>query len=311
MHMRGRGMVVLGTLALTLIYPVVARAQSAQITGVVRDATGGVMPGVTVEAASPALIEKVKSTVTDDAGQYRILDLRPGTYTVTFTLVGFGTVKREGIELTTNFTATVNGELKVGSVAETITVSGQSPVVDVQNVVQQSTLTRDVIEAVPTGKYYQNYAVLTPNITVRANVTNSNQDVGGSLGNVSAQMAVNASRTRDQQILLDGMNVTSAHVNSVSSFNPQDGNVEEFTILAGSNPAEAETGGVRINLVPREGGNTVKGSFFTNGMNRKFQSDNMDDELAAAGLKAPNKVKLQYDIAATLGGPIKRDKIWA
>ncbi|MBM3778247.1 MAG: TonB-dependent receptor [Acidimicrobiia bacterium] len=307
----GRRVIAAAGVALCLALPASAAAQAgAQIAGVVRDTTGGVLPGVTVEAASPALIERVRSVVTDDVGQYRLLDLRPGTYTVTFTLPGFATVRREGVELTTNFTATVNADLQVGDVAETITVSGQTPVVDVQNVTQQRTLTRDVLEAVPTGKYYQNYAVLTPGIIVRANVTNSNQDVGGSLGNVSAQMAIHGSRTRDQQILLDGMNVTSAHVNSVSSFNPQDGNVEEFTILAGSNPAEAETGGVRINLVPRDGSNQLRGAFFVNGMNRSLQADNMDDDLRTRGLRAPNKVKLQYDIATTLGGPIAPDKVW-
>src|SRR5436190_23080625 len=108
-------------------------ATTGSIAGVVRDATGAALPGVTVEAASPALIEKVRTVVTDGEGQYKIVDLRPGTYTVTFTLPGFSTVKREGIELTTGFTATVNGELKVGAVAETLTVTGASPVVDVHN----------------------------------------------------------------------------------------------------------------------------------------------------------------------------------
>src|SRR5881396_104898 len=106
---------------------------SGSIAGVVKDTSGAVMPGVTVEVASPALIEKVRSVVTDAQGQYKIVDLRPGTYTVTFTLPGFNVVKREGVELTSGFTAAVNAELRVGSVEETITVSGASPLVDVQN----------------------------------------------------------------------------------------------------------------------------------------------------------------------------------
>ena len=101
-------------------------AQSS-ITGVVKDTSGAVLPGVTVEAASPALIEKVRTAVTDGTGQYRIVDLRPGTYTVTFTLTGFSTVKREGLELPADFVATVNAELKVGALAETITVTGETP----------------------------------------------------------------------------------------------------------------------------------------------------------------------------------------
>ena len=128
--------------------PALAFAQSnSTIAGVVKDSSGAVLPGVTVEASSPALIEKVRTVVTDGAGQYKIVNLVPGVYTVTFTLTGFNTVKREGIELTSSFTATVNADMRVGSLEETITVSGESPTVDVQNVTQQQVMTRDVINA--------------------------------------------------------------------------------------------------------------------------------------------------------------------
>ena len=113
---------------LAVFAPVAAHAQSA-IGGTVKDATGAVLPGVTVEAASPVLIEKAKTVVTDAEGNYKIVDLRPGTYIVTFTLEGFTTIKREGLELPSNFTATVNAELKVGAIAEALTVTGSSPVV--------------------------------------------------------------------------------------------------------------------------------------------------------------------------------------
>ena len=143
---------VLMTLALLVLAVPVTFAQSGSgIAGVVKDSSGAVLPGVTVEAASPALIEKVRTVVTDGAGQYKIVDLVPGVYTVTFTLTGFNTVKREGIELTASFTATVNADLRVGSLQETITVSGETPTVDVQNVMQQRVMTRDVISAVPAG----------------------------------------------------------------------------------------------------------------------------------------------------------------
>src|SRR5688500_942171 len=125
-------------------------ADSASIAGVVRDASGAVLPGVTVEAASPALIEKVRSVVTDGQGLYRIVDLRPGLYTVTFTLPGFSTFRREGIELTTSFTATVNAELRVAGLKETITVTGETPVVDISNVQQQTTISRDLLDEIPT-----------------------------------------------------------------------------------------------------------------------------------------------------------------
>src|SRR5204862_5630662 len=132
-----------------LLLPATVWAQAA-ITGVVKDASGAILPGVTVEAASPALIEKVRSVVTDGTGQYRIVDLRPGTYTVTFGLTGFSTVKRDGIELSGSFVATVNADMKVGAVEETITVSGATPIVDVQSVRRQTTLSNETLTTVPT-----------------------------------------------------------------------------------------------------------------------------------------------------------------
>jgi hypothetical protein len=131
-------------LAWVVLLPGMASAQ-ATIAGVVRDASGGVLPGVTVEASSPALIEKVRSVVTDGTGQYRIVDLRPGTYSVTASLTGFTTVKREGIELSGAITATIPLELRVGSLQETITVTGETPVVDVQSVRRQTTLDNEIL----------------------------------------------------------------------------------------------------------------------------------------------------------------------
>src|SRR5689334_10066807 len=132
-----------GLAAGLILLPGLTFAQvNAGIAGLVKDSTGAVLPGVTVEASSPVLIEKSRTAVTDAAGQYKIVSLLPGTYTVTFTLSGFSVVKREGVELTTGFTATVNADLKVGTVEESITVTGQAPVVDVQNVKQQVVMTR-------------------------------------------------------------------------------------------------------------------------------------------------------------------------
>jgi hypothetical protein len=133
-------------IAFVVVAPAAAYAQGS-IVGLVKDASGAVLPGVTVEAASPALIEKMRSVVTDGTGQYRIESLRPGTYTVTFTLPGFSTVKREGIELTGTFVATVSADLRVGSIAETITVSGETPVVDVQSTTRQRVMDREILLA--------------------------------------------------------------------------------------------------------------------------------------------------------------------
>jgi hypothetical protein len=131
---------------------------SGAIAGLVKDASGAVIPGVTVEAASPALIEKIRTAVTDDHGEYKIVELRPGAYTVTFTLAGFGTVKHEGIELTAGTTVTVNADLRVGSLAETVTVSGASPIVDTHDVRSQNLLTRDNVDSLPTFRTIQGFA---------------------------------------------------------------------------------------------------------------------------------------------------------
>src|SRR5438445_10156623 len=149
-----RAGVALFALSLSSLFlmPVRLSAQAAGgIAGVVRDTSGAVMPGVTVEAASSALIERVRTVVTDTEGLYKIVDLRPGTYTITFTLEGFTSVRHEGIELTSAFTATVNAELRVGQLQETVTVSGQAPMVDIQNVVQERVLTRQVMDDIPVG----------------------------------------------------------------------------------------------------------------------------------------------------------------
>src|SRR5262245_28833602 len=147
---------------------------------------GRVLPGVTVEVSSPALIEKVRTAVSDSQGRYQVVDLRPGSYAVTFTLPGFSSVKREGIELTSGFTATVNAELRVGAIAETVTVSGASPVVDTQNVLQQTVLTRQVLDAIPATKTVQSHAALT----VGAAVPPNRQDVGGSTGEFTSAVAI-------------------------------------------------------------------------------------------------------------------------
>src|SRR3989454_10804446 len=178
---------------MALFWPNASGAQSVSggITGVARDATGAVLPGATVEAASPALIEKVRTAVTDGQGLYNIVDLRPGTYSVTVTLPGFSSVKREGIELPTGFTATINVELRVGAVAETITVSGASPVVDTHNVSQQSVMTRAVIDTIPTGRSFSNLAALIPGISTWTNL--GGQDSGGALGNDGQMLIIHGS----------------------------------------------------------------------------------------------------------------------
>jgi len=297
-----------------LLLPVLAWAQgSSGIAGVVRDTTGAVLPGVTVEASSPALIEKVRSVVTDDQGLYKIVDLRPGIYTVTFALTGFSTVKREALELTTGVTATVNADLRVGALEETVTVTGQSPVVDVQNVVQQQVLTTAVLETLPNAKSIQSLAALIPGLSADAGT--AAHDVGGTLGDIPTGVAIHGGRTTDQHILYDGMKTNN--VNTVGTgggnsqsifFNPAA--IQEISLEVGNLSIQSETGGVVINVIPKEGGNTLTASFLANGTNGSLQSDNLTDDLRARGVTAVSAIKNMFDLNGALGGPVVKDKLW-
>ena len=241
-----------------------AQTASGTIAGTVRDASGALIPGVTVEASSPALIEKVRSAVTDSQGLYRIVDLRPGTYTVTFTLPGFATFKRDGIELTTGFTAQVNADMKVGALAETITVSGEAPVVDIQNVRQQTTIARETLDAIPTTKRIGQYASIIPGATY----TNPTfQDVGGNQGE-GGQFGVHGQRGADLSTNVDGMNQNQQAL-GVFSFNSQ--SFQEVVVETGGMSAEAMSGGVQVNIIQKDGGNRFSGSFSTAYAGPKFQ----------------------------------------
>jgi hypothetical protein len=284
-----------------------AQVSTASISGVVRDATGAVLPGVTIEAASPALIERVRTAVTDDAGQYRIIELRPGTYTVTFTLEGFNTSRQEGLELTAGFTATVNGDLKVGSIAETVTVTGQTPVVDVQNTRATTVMSRPLLDALPTGGEFQDIVVLIPGVIGNRG---SDRNVGGQLGQTFGAMGVHGGSPRDQMFLLDGHTMDSGQTRGASNFQFSEGNYEEFVMDVAGQTAETPFGGIRINMVPREGSNQFRGTFMSNFTNTSLAANNITDELRRQGLGDPNNVKTLWRVTPTFGGPVARDRVW-
>jgi hypothetical protein len=284
-------------------------ATTAAIAGLVRDSTGAVLPGVTVEAASPALIEKVRTVVTDAQGEYRILDLRPGTYVVTFTLTGFGVVKREGLELNTGFTATVNAELKLGSIAETITVSGESPIVDTHNVRTQHVIPGETLNALPSAKTSNSIVALT----VGAWTSASAQDVGGNRGETGAHMAIHGGRQGDAKLLLDGMGYNHALGPSGGGYrfyNPNQAAAQEIVLEIGGISAESETAGIQMNMVPKDGGNTYRGDVYGNGTGPALQGTNLTDSLRTRGLAATPGVKSIYDVGGGIGGPIQKDRLW-
>jgi hypothetical protein len=187
--------------ATVVLVPSAVLAQGS-ITGSVRDTTGAVLPGVTVEASSPVLIERTRSVVTDSQGAYTIVDLRPGAYVVSFTLAGFSTAKREGIELTGTFTAIVNADLKVGAVSETITVSGESPVVDVVNAKQQTVLSKDSLASVPTARLYHSVATLVPGVSL-----SGTQDVGGIAGPTTVTFNMRGGPQNEGRLTVDGLSL--------------------------------------------------------------------------------------------------------
>ena len=295
-----------------ILLPSVAFAQGqGTITGVARDTSGAVLPGVTVEAASPALIEKVRSVVTDGSGQYRIIDLRPGSYTVTASLPGCTTVKREAVEIAGAFTAVINLDMRVGDLEETITVTGASPIVDVQSTRQQQVVGRDVIDAIPTARSHIAMAVLVPGIGAVSGTASANQDVGGARGDAQTALVAHGSRPSDQRVVLDGLATNNDSASGArTGYLPNMSSTQEIVIDVAAGGAENPTGGVRINVIPREGGNQFSGTTFFTAANRSFVSNNYTDELKARGFVTPSTLKSLFDFNPGVGGPIKRDKLW-
>jgi hypothetical protein len=254
-------------LLVLLLLPSSAQAQFAgAITGVVKDASGGVLPGVTVEAASPALIEKVRSVVTDDTGQYRIVDLRPGTYAVTSHAAGIQ--QRQARRHRADRLVCRHGErreLKVGALEETITVTGETPVVDVQSVKVQQTVSNDIIRAVPSSRSAGGIQALIPGMS-------SNGDSGGLTGGGGSAGSIHGGRGSDSRTYNDGLNIGWG-----GGGGGQWGNMvnvaaaQELVLSTSGGLGEAETSGVTLNAIPREGGNAFSGSFVTSGANSAMQ----------------------------------------
>ncbi len=288
---------------LVLLLPSAAHAQAA-ITGVVTDASGAVLPGATVEAASPVLIEKVRSVVSDGTGRYRIVDLRPGTYSVTVSLPGFSSVKREGIELSGNFVASVDAKLTVGTIQETITVSAESPIVDVQSTRSQQTLGRDVLSSIASSRNVGGIQSLIPGVQAAG-------DQGGLTGSMQGgATAIHGGRVNDSRIYADGINMGWAGTGGGGGQMPQVATAQEIVMtLAGGN-AEAETGGFVFNAIPRDGGNDFSGQFNYSGSGGSLQGSNYTQALKDVGLRAPFELINVYDVSGMYGGRIKRDKLW-
>jgi hypothetical protein len=235
----------------------------ATLTGTVRDASGGILPGVTVEATSPVLIEKVRTAVTDDTGQYRIVDLRPGTYTVTYTLPGFTTVKRDGVQLAGTQVVTIPIELTVGGVQETITVTGDTPVVDVQTARREVVLDSEAIQRIPAARAAGALLTATPGVSVDNNGVALSPTM--TFFNARSTAQVNSTFVAGEgRMAVSGYTVSAARSGGVSSYVYDTPNAEEVSVVVGGGLGESDIGGPVMNIIPRSGGNTFRGSAFVN-----------------------------------------------
>jgi hypothetical protein len=282
--------------------PASVLAQAA-IAGVVHDSTGAPMPGVIVTATSPALIEKTRRATTNSAGLYRIDDCRPGTYTVTFTAPGYRPYQRDGVELTGSATATVHAELTLGELNEAITVTAVAPAVDSHTSKREVTLSGDVVRSIPTIRTYNALLVLIPGV-----VTSTSDVVTGT---VTTSFPIHGGRANEGRVLVNGLNIGSPPAgNSAASYVVDLGHAEEVTFVTAGALGESETGGLVMNIVPRSGGNTMRGSVFASGTGAKFHSNNVTPALKARGVTAATPLTRTYDVTGSLGGAIRKDRAW-
>jgi Carboxypeptidase regulatory-like domain len=304
-----RPLAMTAAVAAVLLLSTSASAQSA-LAGVVRDSSGAVLPGVAVEASSPVLIEKSRSVVTDGTGQYRIVDLTPGIYTVTFTLAGFTTVKRERVELTGAGVTTISAELRVGAVAETVTVTGETPIVDVQTSTKREVvLPNSVVSSIPASRTYGNILALVPgvqSVTLDVNSTTSTTSTA-----VNFFFTSRGGRGNEGTVQIDGMNVGSAfNGGGVSSFGYDLANAQEIQVTVAGGLGETDRGGPAFNIIPKTGGNTFNGTGFVSTAGKWSQASNLDDYLRSVGITEPPGLIKNWDTNFALGGPIKRDRLW-
>ena len=331
--MRGVAKIFLAFAAMLVLLPAAAFAQEGQIAGSVRDTSDALMPGVTIEVTSPALIEKVRSATSDTNGQYRITNLPVGTYKVTFSLAGFKKEERDNVVLTSGFTAPVNAVLSVGQISEVVVVSGAAPVVDVQNAREVINLPGDVIKELPTTRNVNSLLKLTPGINsayrpgslqgvcVGGVGTFCNPGVDGfNVGDLGSATTPGGAPTVDTvnlqqgRVLVDGAVVNLGGGFPVGlggmtgGYTADIANAQEVNIKVSGALGESETGGSEINIVPRTGGNRYAGTYNTTYTNEKWFNTNNDKYPNIPAVFQP--VKFDYDVSGSFGGPIKRDKLW-
>ncbi len=298
--------------ALVLLFLIGSPAGAQTIAGVVTDPSGGVVPGVTVEARNTAQGQPPRTVVSDEGGRYRIVNLQPGTYTVTFTLDGFTPAARPGINLTSDFTATIDMQLRVGTQTDTITVTAESPLVDVQSSAAPQTVTREVLDVLPTSRSAESVGVLIPGVTLRASGGGTIQrDVGGTAS--MNQSPLQYRGTNDSVQVLTGLR--RVYLRPGPEFNgvvyPNDAAVQEISFGQGAEALDMGQSGMRINIVPKSGGNVAHGVLFGSYSRDSFQSQvNIDDRLRSLGFTQQVGLQKMWDVNPSVNGPIVRDRLW-
>ena len=304
-----RRIALLGLLC-ALAAPVAVFAQGT-FAGLVKDGSGAVLPGVTVEAQSPALIEGVRSAVTDGSGQYRIVDLRPGVYTLTFALPGFTSVRREGLEMAGSRVINIDAQMSVGGVQETITVTGETPIVDIQSTQRQRVIDDEIIAALPAGRSHYDLAALVPGLVGTQPGRVGWQDVGGTNNLQISTMVIHGGNFLDTKMAVNGLSSRNLLSSSwATNFIADTGTAAEWTMSYAGQGAESASSGVTMDMIPKTGGNRFSGSVFVTGANEDFQGTNFTPELQAKGLRAAGGLYRMYDINPSAGGPILKDKLW-
>jgi len=301
-----------------LLVPAAVYGQAA-IAGTVKDASGAVLPGVTIEASSDRLIERSRTAVTDGSGQYRIIDLPGGTYVVTFSLPAFQTVRRDDIELIGAFTATVDVELQPGNIAEVVTVTGAAPIVDVQSPRRQQTLDHEIINALPVSRSYFGLAALTPGLEIFGNA----QDAGGinagqvtsytGYGGASRARAPGTTRAGEGRLLVDGVSVGGSAGGSGTGYYTADvTTAQEISLTITGGLGESEVSGPVFNVVPRTGGNTARGTFLYNFANGALQDDNRTDDVLTLNptLRKQDEFIKYQEFNGSFGSAIRKDRFW-
>ena len=274
-----------------------ALAQSS-IAGSVSDETGGVLPGVTVVAGSEALIEQRRVAITDERGRYAVEALRPGLYTITFTLPGFSTVVRESVEVLAGVSVPINARLVVGSLEETVTVSGATPVVDVQQATQRSVIDRETIQALPTNRTTHTVGKILPGMKMTGSM------LGGAGSTIVQQYMTARGKSHAQNTSqVDGVDTRMITGGGLLPYD-NIGMTQEVSIETNPTTAETAGGGIRINMIPKEGSNGFSGDLYFSGMVADWQADNITDELRARGATTPTSTDHMFDVNPAVGGPI-------